>query len=57
MILNFLPTINHTLSQDRVRCLRTYTRELREYIESNLAHYPASFYQKKADGKKTNFRE
>lgn len=50
MILTFLPTVNHPLSQDTVKCLRTYTRELREYIEANLNHYPSTFYQKKADG-------
>lgn len=50
MILNFLPTVNHTLAPDRLNSLRTYTRELRDYIDSNLVHYPASFYQKKADG-------
>ncbi|KAG2193980.1 hypothetical protein INT47_000768 [Mucor saturninus] len=49
MILNFLPSIHYTLSPERLNSLRTYTRELREYIESNLVPYPANFYQKKAD--------
>lgn len=56
MILNFLPSIHHTLSPERLNSLRTYTRELREYIESNLVPYPASFYQKKADGKRYRYK-
>lgn len=50
MILNFLPSVNYALSPERLNSLRTYTRELREHIESNLVHYPAKFYQKKVDG-------
>lgn len=54
MINTFLPTVTHPLTQDMVRGLRTFTRELREYIEANLNHYPPTFYQKKADGKCTS---
>lgn len=52
MITTFLPSINHALPAETVRTLRTYTRELREYIQSSLNRFPISFYQKKADGKK-----
>ncbi|GAA5796952.1 hypothetical protein HPULCUR_002330 [Helicostylum pulchrum] len=49
MITTFLPSINHKLPAETVRTLRTYTRELRDYIQSNLSRFPIPFYQKKAD--------
>ncbi|KAI8081037.1 hypothetical protein BDF21DRAFT_310691, partial [Thamnidium elegans] len=49
LITTFLPSINHTLPAETVITLRKYTRELREYIQSNLSRFPIPFYQKKAD--------
>lgn len=52
MITTFLPSINHVLSPEVIKTLRTYTRELRNYIQSTLTRFPATFYHKKADGEK-----
>lgn len=51
IISNFLPTINHPLAQETVSSLRYFTREIRDYVESSLIHYPTNLVQKKADGK------
>ncbi|KAL7327058.1 hypothetical protein PS15p_209307 [Mucor circinelloides] len=49
IISRFLPTINHALSQETVNSLRLYTREIRDYVESSLIHYPTTLVQKKVD--------
>ncbi|KAI9344708.1 hypothetical protein BD770DRAFT_328821 [Pilaira anomala] len=49
MITTFLPSINHVLSPEVIKTLRTYTRELRNYIQSTLTRFPVTFYHKKAD--------
>ncbi|KAK4512412.1 uncharacterized protein ATC70_003112 [Mucor velutinosus] len=49
LISRFLPTIHHALSQETVNALRLYTREIRDYVESSLIHYPTTLVQKKAD--------
>lgn len=51
LISKFLPTIHHALSQETVNALRLYTREIRDYVESSLIHYPTTLVQKKIDGK------
>ncbi|KAI8090928.1 RFX DNA-binding domain-containing protein [Gilbertella persicaria] len=49
VINKFLPTVNHPLAQTMATVLRTYTRELREYIENALIKFPTSLTQKKLD--------
>ncbi|KAI7905245.1 uncharacterized protein BX663DRAFT_430333 [Cokeromyces recurvatus] len=49
MILTFLPTVHHPLPPETIRSLRTYTRELKEYLETCLTRFPPSFFQKKSD--------
>ncbi|KAG2192869.1 hypothetical protein INT46_003898 [Mucor plumbeus] len=49
IISRFLPTINHPLAQEMVNSLRYFTREIRDYVESSLIHYPTNLVQKKTD--------
>ncbi|KAI8642254.1 hypothetical protein BD408DRAFT_451778 [Parasitella parasitica] len=49
LISKFLPVINHPLSQETVNSLRFFTREIKDYVESSLIHYPTNLVQKKAD--------
>ncbi|CAO3649562.1 unnamed protein product [Mucor hiemalis] len=49
IIQHFVPHVNYQLTQDMVKTLRTYTRELSDYIESCMMNLPTTFHQKKAD--------
>ncbi|CEG81692.1 Putative Sak1 [Rhizopus microsporus] len=49
IIERFLPTVNYPLSQAMMITLRTYTRELSNYIDAFVSQFPINFYQKKFD--------
>lgn len=49
IIQHFVPHVNYQLTQDMVKTLRTYTRELNSYLDACLVNLPTLFHQKKAD--------
>ncbi|KAI8360012.1 RFX DNA-binding domain-containing protein [Blakeslea trispora] len=49
IINTLLPTVSHPLTQTMATVLRTYTRELKEYIENALVNFPTLLLQRKLD--------
>ncbi|KAI8372832.1 RFX DNA-binding domain-containing protein [Radiomyces spectabilis] len=49
IIDTLLPTVYTPMNLEMVKGLRQYTRELENYLSSNLKGYPSTLYQKKSD--------